>query len=487
LAKEGFRVEDQGVGPDGGVDIIATQKVAFQAGYERSYKWAVQAKYRRAATTAVTPHDLGNIGNLLSRFEADGFLLITNGRPTNKCFLEIRSISQGKPPTYLANVWDNRLLESKLFKHDDVRRRYFGSPGDKAILVVDDQRTALEVVDHLLSSLGHTVYKATSAHDAIALAESHEIDLAILDIVFAGESHNDLVGFAIAKRLREIRPDVKIIYNSGYIGRADIMAHAGVENAVFLSKFELSGPQFTRVVADALETPKEIAVKATQFEAVTTFVSSALHGVVSRISAARLLADSMAPSHDAAQVAEILGEALASMKAVMRDLALEQFRVLTGGLQDHDLLEIVRSAIGASEQVHPGTHVIVDRAPERLAVHCERRSVEMALSNLIDNAFEAIPQGSEAKVALEVQLITREKDYARITISDSGSGVPIETVPRLYQPGFTTKGGSGMGFFLANQAIEYHGGWIEIRSPAPPWSTEVAVFLPVGRLSTRGA
>jgi len=73
LMKEGFEVKDQGVGADGGIDIIATQHLLIQNGYEKSYRWLVQTKYKSSPQATVQPNELGNIVNILSRFKADGY------------------------------------------------------------------------------------------------------------------------------------------------------------------------------------------------------------------------------------------------------------------------------------------------------------------------------------------------------------------------------------------------------------------------------
>ena len=229
LRREGYDVRNQGIGPDGGVDLLAIQHVTLDAELTKAYTWAVQAKFRTRPTSTVKPQELGNIGNILSRFNADGFLLITNGRVTNKAFLEIRSFSEGPPPTYLTNVWDRAILEGKCLKHQDIRKRYFSSPGDRLhVLVVDDDSLWLAHTTRIVAALGHTVHSANTSAEARSIIDEIGIDVAILDIRLqdSDRPRDPAGGFALAHRMRSVNPDVRIIYNSAYLASADIAPRA---------------------------------------------------------------------------------------------------------------------------------------------------------------------------------------------------------------------------------------------------------------------
>jgi len=85
--------------------------------------------------------------------------------------------------------------------------------GTETILLVEDERTVLEVNSELLQSLGYTVLAVGSGREAIALyAEKHDtIDLVILDMVMPGVS-----GSETFDRLRQIDPGVRVLLSSGY-------------------------------------------------------------------------------------------------------------------------------------------------------------------------------------------------------------------------------------------------------------------------------
>jgi signal transduction histidine kinase len=70
----------------------------------------------------------------------------------------------------------------------------------------------------------------------------------------------------------------------------------------------------------------------------------------------------------------------------------------------------------------------------------------------------------------------------RLTVADSGKGIPREDRDRLFEPFFTTKTdvGTGLGLWVCSGIVEKHGGTIRLRSSATPgksW-TVFSVFLP---------
>ncbi len=86
------------------------------------------------------------------------------------------------------------------------------------------------------------------------------------------------------------------------------------------------------------------------------------------------------------------------------------------------------------------------------------------LGNLIDNAIYALlEKGGDKKLIIE--LFEDLKKYY-FKISDNGMKIPDDHLPRLFEPGFTTKGskGEGMGLAISNGIMVQHGGTISVKS-----------------------
>ena len=85
--------------------------------------------------------------------------------------------------------------------------------GDETILVVDDHPEAKMLLANYLKSHGYRVLQADDGPSAMALAEAYEepIDAVITDVIMPGMNGKEL-----AQRLRQVRPDLKVIFTSGY-------------------------------------------------------------------------------------------------------------------------------------------------------------------------------------------------------------------------------------------------------------------------------
>jgi len=84
-----------------------------------------------------------------------------------------------------------------------------------------------------------------------------------------------------------------------------------------------------------------------------------------------------------------------------------------------------------------------------------------ALTNMVFNAVEAMPNGGDLYIETH-----DEGEYACISISDTGTGIPSEVVDSIFDPFFTTKGVgfAGLGLSVAYGIIKRHGGEIQVES-----------------------
>lgn len=107
------------------------------------------------------------------------------------------------------------------------------STGRETILVVEDDATICELACRVLSRHGYTVLAASNGDDARGLCEQHQgpIHLLLSDIVMPGMS-----GPAVAQLLRTIRPDMKVLYMSGYTDDAIVRRGVLARDTAFLQK-----------------------------------------------------------------------------------------------------------------------------------------------------------------------------------------------------------------------------------------------------------
>jgi CheY-like chemotaxis protein len=105
--------------------------------------------------------------------------------------------------------------------------------GSETVLLVEDEESVRELVRETLCSKGYTVMEASDGVSGMKVAETYQgkIDILVTDVVMPGMSGRDL-----AQRISASRPDIRVLYLSGYT--EDAIIHEGVldPGTAFLQK-----------------------------------------------------------------------------------------------------------------------------------------------------------------------------------------------------------------------------------------------------------
>jgi len=126
-------------------------------------------------------------------------------------------------------------------------------------------------------------------------------------------------------------------------------------------------------------------------------------------------------------------------------------------------------------QIKQGVEVVRNYDESLPAILCYPDDLNQVWTNLIHNALQAM--NNRGTIAIEV---TRQDDWVRIDMTDSGPGIPGEIQPKIFEPFFTTKPpgeGSGLGLDIVKKIIVKHEGTIEVDSV--PGKTTFTVCLPM--------
>jgi signal transduction histidine kinase len=115
--------------------------------------------------------------------------------------------------------------------------------------------------------------------------------------------------------------------------------------------------------------------------------------------------------------------------------------------------------------------------------------MQQVISHLAENAREAMPLGGTLRVAAHGQAISSSDglilppgDYLHLVLKDSGSGIPDDVLPKVFDPYFSTKAmgskkGQGLGLTVCYTIIRGHGGMITAES-APGGGATIHIWLP---------
>jgi signal transduction histidine kinase len=130
-------------------------------------------------------------------------------------------------------------------------------------------------------------------------------------------------------------------------------------------------------------------------------------------------------------------------------------------------------------------------APPNLPlVSADAAMMETLLMNLAVNARDAMPEGGILSITAAPVTIgpaeassqpeAREGEFVRLSVIDTGSGIPPEILSRIFEPFFTTKPigkGTGLGLATVYGIVKQHQGWMEVQSQVNH-GTAFHVFLP---------
>ena len=186
---------------------------------------------------------------------------------------------------------------------------------------------------------------------------------------------------------------------------------------------------------------------------------------------------------------EVLGthlEALNEMSHIVEQLLALARSGMSGGAVDWRPLELGALVKG----VHEIWQVVAEEKGiqaeiqnhEPVWIRGEQRLLERLVSNLLDNAIKHTPP--KGKVTVRVD---REGNHARLTVKDTGSGIPSEELPKIFDRFFTRASGpsksTGLGLGLCRWIAEAHQGQIAVDIPHQGGAA-FTVFLPLGVSTT---
>jgi two-component system nitrogen regulation sensor histidine kinase NtrY len=154
-------------------------------------------------------------------------------------------------------------------------------------------------------------------------------------------------------------------------------------------------------------------------------------------------------------------------------------------IRPEDIGRAVREALVLQRAAHPEIGYLTDNIPPRGPVApCDRRLLGQALTNLLQNAADAIamrPGGGRIEIGVQAN-----GTEVQIAVADDGVGLPAEDRARLTEPYVTHKPkGTGLGLAIVKKIMEDHGGRVtlEDRPPRAGWEgtgTVATLVLPLG-------
>ena len=213
----------------------------------------------------------------------------------------------------------------------------------------------------------------------------------------------------------------------------------------------------------------------------TDFVANISHELKTPIGAIAVLAEALLgePNHDVVEriAARMVDEAHRAVNSI--DDLLELSRIESGPL-GHDVLdlrEVVEAATSRGRGVGDSTGVTVTTidSGESLMLRADRRQIESAIGNLVENAVKY----SDRNGVVEVRTRVGERSI-EVAVVDRGDGIPHRDLDRIFERFYRVDrarsretGGSGLGLSIVRHVAANHGGTVLVSSTEGEGSTFV--------------
>ncbi len=189
--------------------------------------------------------------------------------------------------------------------------------------------------------------------------------------------------------------------------------------------------------------------------------------------------------------ADIVCRSARRMERLVRDLL--DFASIEGGhlaldFQSWNAVSLIVESVELQEpaagEKSQSLKAEIGTVADHAMIECDRGRMLQVLTNIIGNAVKFTPTGGRIVVRAD-----EVSDRIRIAVSDSGPGIPADSLPKLFDAYWggeasAREGGSGLGLFIAKGLVEAHGGKVWIQS-WPRTGTTVYLELPLAQAAER--
>ncbi len=274
------------------------------------------------------------------------------------------------------------------------------------------------------------------------------IFIVMLIIEGASSGSNQMVNhFGIMPMAMVICLMLLAVVINGRIAKKMLALEQEREKARLLEKVNDMNRDFLRMVAHELKTPLAVISGYAQLSELQLGKQGEPEKVAARLSTIR---------EEAERLADIVNR--------LRDYTYNKDR--DAEMSALDVEELLNSAVAVMTPVclKNGNKLEVENNCSRM-IHGNHELLLQVLINLIANASRHTRNGT-------IRIETAEEELDEVfLVSDTGSGIPEDVIPHIFEKGYTTGEGNGLGLAICLETVELHGGTLELVSTGPDGTT----------------
>jgi two-component system nitrogen regulation sensor histidine kinase NtrY len=285
---------------------------------------------------------------------------------------------------------------------------------------------------------------------------------------------------------RVTRPVVSLAEAARRVAAGDLAAKVDVESKDELGELAAS---FNRMTEDLLQ-QKDRAVQAERVAAWRELARRLAHELKNPLFPLQVTVENLmrAKGKSPEMFEEVFQEGTATLLAEINNLKtiigrFSEFSKMPQPqrrpTQANDVLRSVLRVFHAQLEANKHITVRAELAADLPEISADPDLLHRALSNLVLNAIDAMPQGGELTLRTAVLGFGESGDRIAISVSDTGSGLTPEECDRLFTPYYTTKQhGTGLGLAIVQSVVSDHGGKISVESTKEKGTT-FRIELPI--------
>lgn len=367
----------------------------------------------------------------------------------------------------------------------------------KHILIADDEENLLNSLEYILSSKGYKVSIAENGRKAFQIITQTQNSGDSIDLLITDIQMPDMSGLELIEAIHKENITIPILVLTGFGNKELLIDCLRLGCNDYLDK-PVSWKELTNRVKTLLkksETEQEKWLRTEKLAAIGVVAGEVVHDFNNMLSVTSGYADLAA---DKCEVGSSVLNDLEKIRTASSRAAGLANTLLTCIRKDEDdiVTTDVNQAVDTIEDLLTclaGKRVTLTvRYAENIGLLRARAgSIERILTNLVSNARDAMPDGGTITVQTGATYINGNDvksipnahpgAYALLAVSDTGTGMNKETVTKIFNPFFTTKGkekGTGLGLSVVKKIVKGLNGWIQVDSK-PGKGTSFTVYLPV--------
>jgi two-component system, sensor histidine kinase and response regulator len=403
------------------------------------------------------------------------------------------------------------------------------------LLIVDDEdgpRQSLRVI----FKDQYELLLAENGAQAVELVQNNRIDVAVLDIRMAGMS-----GIEVLERIKYVDPSVEVVMMTAFETTDTMRKALRLRATDYINKpFDLA--TMRAAVANAMQRrtlESEVTNNAEKLQDLMVELQSLK--IEEQIAQTRgdiyasIIHDINGPLTVISGFMQLLNQRIGNSTQLGvedTDFVKDRLKVITR--QVTNCIEISRRYLGFLRrqsgesprvgvnqlladlqhlvQVHPSLQnnlFQVQPLAEDIGVFCNGTDLIQTLLNLCVNALQCSSQSHEVKIQgevlrespdfstfrdspesrlLNVECFQSSPPIVRLSVNDTGPGIPPEVLPRIFQPYYTTKdahSGTGLGLSIVHRLIKHAGGALHVQTRVGEGTT-FSIYLPAAELPKLG-